>query len=135
MARTAVLIAIAALASGCGKSSPADEVRSTVEGFAAAIADHDYQALCDRYFATRLVSGLERAGLPCEAAIRPQIGATRKPTLEIRSIAITGDRARVRVHTAAENQPPSDDTLALARERDGWRIASLAEAGPQPLAP
>jgi ketosteroid isomerase-like protein len=130
-----MFIAIVVLGSGCGASSPDDEVRSTVEGFAAAIADRDYQALCDRYFSTPLVTGLERAGLPCEAAIRPQIGTTRKPTLEIRSIAVTGDRARVRVHTEAANQPPSDDTLALARERDGWRIASLAEAGPQPLGP
>lgn len=136
MRRTAVILgAVALLAAGCGKRSPEAEVRSTVEAFAAATAERDYQALCDTYFATSLVSGLERAGLPCEAAIRPAISATRDPTLEIRSIEVDGDRAKVAVHTTAAGQSPSDDTLALIREKGRWRIASLAEAGPQPLGP
>lgn len=136
MARRATLIAIVALvAGGCGKSSPEDEVRSTVKGFADAIAQRDYQALCDDYLSTSLISGLERAGLPCELAIKPEISATEKPRLEIRTVDVEGDRAKVAVHTTAANQPASDDTLALAREQGRWRIASLAEAGPQPLGP
>ena len=136
MARTAIVAGIVlALTAGCGRASPAEQVRSTVEGFAGAVARRDYQALCDTYLSTRLIGGLESAGLPCEAAIRPEVGSTEKPTLEIRSVDVRCDRARVRVHTTAANQPPSDDTLALARERGRWRIASLAEAGPQPLGP
>ena len=128
----AVLVALLA---GCGKTSPEERVRATVKGFADAIARRDYQALCDDFFSTSLISGLERAGLPCEAAIRPTVGSTRDPKLEIRAVEVDGDRAKVRIHTTAAGQPPSDDTLALAREHGDWRIASLAEAGPQPLAP
>lgn len=136
MGRTVAWLAGAAMvAAACGKTSPQDEVRSTVEAFAGAVARRDYQALCDTYFSTSLVSGLERAGLPCEAAIRPEIAATRRPRLEIRRVEVQGDRARVFVRTSAANQPPSEDTLALAREQGRWRISALAEAGPQPLGP
>ena len=123
------------LVTACGKTSPEDQVRSTVHGFADAVAHRDYQSLCDTYLSTALISGLEGAGLPCELALKPEISATERPHLDIRTVTVDGDRAKVAVHTTAANQPPSDDTLALTRERGRWRIASLAEAGPQPLAP
>lgn len=136
MARTAcAILATLAVLAGCGKSTPDDDVRTTLEGFGRAIAARDYQALCDVYFSSRLISGLLRAGLPCEAAIRPEIGATEKPKLTIRSIEVDGETARARVYSEAANQPPSDDTIALTLEDGRWRVASLAEAGPQPLGP
>jgi hypothetical protein len=116
---------------GCG-SSPSEEVRSKLRGFADATADRDYQALCDDYFAPALVAQVEEAGLPCEAAIRPEISSTKDPKLEIRSVEVRGDKALARVHTSAANQPPSDDTIQLVKAKGGWRIASLAETGPQP---
>lgn len=135
MARAGMAVLVAILLSGCGSDPKEDEVRKTVEGFAQAIAKRDYQALCDRYFSSKLIGAVEQAGLPCEAAIRPEISATEKPTLKINSIRLDGDKAQVQVHTTAANQPPSDDTLALVREQDTWRIASLAQTGPQPTAP
>ena len=85
-----VLVSAAALAllAGCG-SSPEDQVRSTLHGFADATAKRDYQALCDDYFSPALVDQVEQAGLPCEAAIRPEISATQKPKLDIRSSTST----------------------------------------------
>ena len=128
-----VLISAAALAllGGCG-SSPSDQVRSTLRGFADATAKRDYQALCDDYFSPALVDQVEQAGLPCEAAIRPEISSTQKPKLEIRSVDVNGDLALAKVHTSAANQPPSDDTIQLLKVKGKWRIASLAETGPQP---
>jgi hypothetical protein len=132
--RRALLLAglVPALAA-CG-SSPADQVRSTLRGFADATARRDYQALCDDYFAPALVDQVEEVGLPCEAAVRPEISATEKPKLTVRSVRVTGDKALAQVHTSAANQPPSDDTIALVRVKGHWRIASLAETGPQPAA-
>jgi len=137
MAR-AVLAACAAVVvlAACGKGAdPQDEVRAAVEGYAQAFAARDYQALCDRWFDRRLVTGLERAGLPCEAAIRPKVSSTRRPTLEIRRIVVQGATAKVDVRTTAENEPPADDTLALVRADDGWRITTGAETGVEPATP
>lgn len=128
-------LAVAAVLAGCGGSSADDEVRSTVEGYATAVAKRDYQALCDRYLAPDVVAGVEQAGLPCEAALRPELSATEKPALSIRSIKVDGDSAHAQVHTTAANQPPADVTLALVRVRGAWRVASTTEAGPQPAAP
>lgn len=139
MARTALPLAAVLLAlAGCGgKTTPEDEVRAAVEGYAKAFAGRDYQALCDVYFDPKVVAGLERSGLPCEAAVRPKVSSTRNPRLEIRRVTIEGDeadRAKVVVHTTATGEPPSDDTLALVKTRGSWRITPLA-AGPQPTGP
>lgn len=125
-------LALTAALAGCGGRSAADEVRSTLAGFARATAARDYQALCDRYLAPKLVDQVEQAGLPCEAAIRPEISATRRPSLSIRGVEVRGSRALARVHTTAANQPASDDTITLVRVSGDWRIASLASAGPVP---
>jgi len=135
MARTAVALAVAlALTAGCGKTTPEDEVRSTVEGYAKAFAERNYQALCDIYFDPQVVSGLEASGLPCESAIRPKVSSTRNPKLDIRRITVDGDSAKVEVHTTADGELATDDTLALLKDRESWRITPLA-AGPQPVGP
>ena len=137
MARTGFAIALAvALLVGCGKdtTSPEDEGRAAVEGYAKAFAGRDYQALCDDYFDPKVVAALERSGLPCESAIRPKVSSTRHPRLEIRRIELHGDTAKVSVHTTADNEAPADETLALVKARGRWRITPLS-AGPQPVAP
>jgi hypothetical protein len=125
------LTGLACVLGGCG-SSPGDQVRSTLRGFAAATARRDYQALCDDFFAPALVDQVEQAGLPCEAAIRPEISATKQPKLKVLSVKVTGEKALAQIHTSAANQPPSDDTIQLVKVKGHWRIASLAETGPQP---
>ena len=127
-----MLAALAGLAGCGGGKSPADAVRATLAGFAQATARHDYQALCDTYLAPALVDAVEQSGLPCESAIRPEISATKQPTLTIKGVEVHGDKATAQVHTTAANQPPSDDTIALQRVNGVWRIASLATVGPQP---
>ena len=139
MPRPRRLVALALLAApaitGCGESSAAKDVRTTVEGYAKAVAKRDYQALCDRDLAPDVVAGVEETGLPCEAALRPEISATKRPMLTVRSIKVDGDTARAQVHTTAANQSPADVTLALKRIRGVWHIVSTTEAGPQPAAP
>jgi hypothetical protein len=129
--RVLFVIAALPLVAGCG-SSPEEQVRSTLKGFADATAKRDYQALCDDYFAPALVDQVEQAGLPCEAALRPELSSTQKPKLTVRSVQVDGDKALAKIHTSAANQPPSDDTIQLVKVKDKWRISSLAETGPQP---
>lgn len=138
MARSAVVLAVAAaLLAGCGKDSatPEDEVRAAVEGYAKAFAERDYQALCDTYLDPKVIASLERSGLPCESALRPQVSATRNPKLAITSVKIDGKVARVVVHATADGEPPTDQTLALVETKDGWRLTPLGVTGPAPVAP
>jgi ketosteroid isomerase-like protein len=135
MVRLGVALLAAIAVAGCGGPSDQDEVRATLAGYAKAFATRDYQALCDRYFDPKLVSGLEQSGLPCEAAVRPEVSALRKPSLKIGKVTVDGDRATADVHTTAANQPPADVTLALVHADGRWRIASTVTTGPQPAAP
>ncbi len=104
---------------------PEDAVRAAVVGFGDASARKDYQAICDKLITPALVKGVEAVGLPCELAFKQGLGDVRKPTLEVLSVAVTGDRARARVATGAEGQRPSTDVLRLQRLEGSWRIAAL----------
>jgi ketosteroid isomerase-like protein len=135
MRRLAVALAAVAAIAGCGGTSPEDAVRATLQGYGKAFAAHDYQAICDRYLAPKLVDGVEQRGLPCEAAIRPAIHDAVKPVLAVRSIKVSGDAATAQVHSTAANQPPSDDTISLSRVNGTWYIAGTVSTGPEPTAP
>src|SRR4051794_23020756 len=121
------LFAVAAGFSGCG-GGPSDEeqVHAVVQAFGRATAAKDYQRLCDKLLAPKLVTEVESAGLPCEVALKQGLGDVRAPTLTIGKIEVHGDTATAQVQSAAKGQPPSRDTLQLVRADDGtWRIASL----------
>ena len=121
-------IAVALLGAACGRS-PERDVRDTLNAFADATAKKDYQTLCDDLFAEELVARLRRLNLPCELALRTGLEDVQRPSLEVRSVRVDGERASARVHTSAANQPPSDDEVRLVKQGDEWRIASLAGEG------
>src|SRR3712207_2179463 len=103
MARIALAcVALLALA-GCGggdEGVPAEQqVRMTLEGYAQAFANRDYQALCQVYFDRELVAGLEKRGLKCETALKPEVTTLRDPKIEVRAVRVDGDRATADVHT------------------------------------
>jgi ketosteroid isomerase-like protein len=129
--------ALALLATaGCGGGSPEHQVRDTVQGYAKAFARHDYQALCDRYLAPAIGTGLQSAtGVPCESAVRASVSSTRAPAVKVGTVQVKGDRATAAVHSTAAGQAPSDDTMALQRIHGDWRITALAQPDPQPVAP
>jgi hypothetical protein len=130
----AMVIAVTTIA-GCG-SSPQQQVRDTVRGYAGAFARHDYQALCDRYLAPSIGTGLQaETGVPCESAVRASVSSTRAPAVKIGAVQVRGDRATAAVHSTAAGQARSDDTMALQRIHGHWRITALAQPGPQPVAP
>ena len=120
------LLVLCATVSGCaGGPSDAEQVQSTVEAFGRATAAKDYQRMCDELLAPKLVSEVERVGLPCEVALRQGLGEVREPTLTIGRIAVKGDTATAEVQSAAAGEAPSHDTLKFVRVGEDWRIASL----------
>ncbi len=128
MRRAAALLTALAL-TGCGGTrEPSDEekVRATLTQFADATAKKDYQRLCDDVFATELVRQVAQV-LPCEAALqRSDLGAAEDSRIEIRSVQVDGESATAKVRSSAANQKPSEDTVSLVKEQDGWRIVALA---------
>jgi hypothetical protein len=135
MRAAALLLAAAAVGlAACGDSDE-EKVRDTLDRFATATREKDYQALCDDLFARALVRQVRSVGLPCEVALRTGLGQVRRPTLTVRSVEVNDDGALARVRTGAAGQKPSEDTVRLVKEDDDWRVASLAAPQPQPPDP
>src|SRR4051795_13508659 len=124
-----LLVALLLVFAACGDSGPNDseQVHSVVEAFGRAAAAKDYQALCDKLLAPKLVDQVESAGLPCEVALKQGLGDVKAPTLTIGAIKIDGDDATAQVNSTAQGQTPSKDTLKLQRVNRKWKIASLAD--------
>jgi hypothetical protein len=127
MRRTLSLLVLALLLGGCGSDSPSPEaqVRTTLQRFARAVEQRDYQTLCDKVFAPKLLQGLQSIGLPCEIAMRTSLGEVKQPRLTIGDVTVSGRTASAQVKTSAKGQPPSTDTIELTKESAGWRVSAL----------
>lgn len=112
-----------------------EEVRETLDRYAAATRDKDYQTLCDDLYATELVERIRAAGLPCEVALRTGLEDRQNPQLEVSRVEVAGDTANARVRSTAGGEVPSVDTVTLVKEDDGWRVSSLSEGGSGTTAP
>ena len=137
MRRIVTLAAAAAVLAGCGGSSgPSDEslVRDTLQAFATAVEKGDYQTLCDKVFAPKLLKGLESIGLPCEIAMRTSFKGVKDPKLTVGTVAVSGRHASAEVKTSASGQPPSTDTLELDKLAGGWRVSALGKPAAEPSA-
>ena len=115
------------LMAGCGEQGPTPEeqVRATVTEFGRATAAKDYQALCDRILAPKLVEEVESIGLPCEVALRQGLGRVEEPRLTIGRIDVREDEASAEIRTSAAGEEPSRDTLRLVNLDGTWKISSL----------
>jgi hypothetical protein len=129
--RLALAVTVLTLAA-CGKERATEAVHKTVDRFGKAVADHDYQELCDDLLAANLIDALEARGVPCELALKTGFGGAKDPKIAVKTVAVNGDRALVSIHSTADNQPPSDDTLNLVKEDGKWKVSSLARPEPQP---
>jgi hypothetical protein len=125
--RPLVALVAAALAfGGCG-SGPSDteQVRSVVLDFGRATAAKNYQQLCDRLLAPRLLDKIKQAGLPCEVALQKGLGDVKDPKLTLGQVTVDGDSATADIRTSARGQQPARVTLKLAKVAGRWKIASL----------
>ena len=108
------------------KRSDADRVRDTLSAFAQASARHDYRRVCADLLAKPVIDSVRRAGLRCESAMKTALEGVESPKLEVLRVTIKGDRASAKVQTTAANQQASDDTVALVKEGESWKIGALA---------
>ena len=95
-----------------------------VDRLERAIATRDFPEVCDELFTA---GARKRAGgKECASQLRAAAEGVRRPTLEVRGIHVTGDRARVDVSTRAEGQARVIDELRLRREDGRWRVEALS---------
>jgi hypothetical protein len=113
------------------KPGPNDNeaVSKTLESYAAATRDKDYQTICDDLYAKDLVDRVRAAGLPCEVALKTGLGDRQNPRLQILGVEVNGDQALARVRSTAGGEPTSMDVVRLTKEDGDWHIASLSEPG------
>jgi hypothetical protein len=125
--RPLLLVLAACALAGCGDSGPSDEqqIRSILTQFERATAARDYQTLCDKVFAPKLIESVKQIGLPCEVALQKGFEDVRDPRLTVGAIAVDDDKATAEVRSSAAGEAPSQDTVELVRIGDSWRIASL----------
>jgi hypothetical protein len=101
-----------------------ERVRATLDRYAAASRDKDYQTLCDSLLASDLVDRIRSAGLPCEVALRTGLENRKNPTLTVLGVEVSGDQALAKVRGSAAGEVPAVASYRLVREDDQWRIAS-----------
>lgn len=106
-----------------------EQVRETLDRYAQATREKDYQTLCDDLYASDLVERTRAAGLPCEVALRTGLEDRQNPQLQVLSVDVTGDTAAARVRSTAVGEVPSVDTVGLVKEDGDWKVASLSQAG------
>ena len=118
---------VLAVLMGCGDKGPTPEqqVRTTVSDFGHATAAKDYETICQRLLAPKLIEDVTSIGLPCERALERGLGQVKDPRLTIGTVKIDGDRASAEVRTSATGQEPSQDTLQLVKVNGTWKISSL----------
>jgi predicted small lipoprotein YifL len=120
-------VLVLAVLAGCGDRGPTPEqqVRTTVSDFGRATADKDYETLCDRILAPKLIEDVTSIGLSCEAALKRGLGNVEDPRLTIGRVEINGDQATAEIRSSAAGQEPSKDTLKLVKVNGTWKISSL----------
>lgn len=113
------------------KPAPDDseQVSETLDRYAEATRDKDYQTICDDLYAEDLVERVRAAGLPCEVALRTGLEDRQNPRLEVLGVEVNGDQALARVRSTAGGEVPSTDLVRLVKEDGEWRVASLSEPG------
>jgi hypothetical protein len=122
-----VLPFAALLLVGCGDRTPSDseQVRSVLQTFATATEKRDYDTLCDKVLAPKLLTGLQQIGLPCEVALKRSLGSVTNPKLTVGKVTVKGKTATADVRTAADGQQPSGDQVRLEKVKGAWRVSSL----------
>jgi hypothetical protein len=100
------------------------EVRQTLDRYAQASRDKDYQTLCDDLLSSEIVDRIRSVGLPCEVALRTGLENRRNPTLTVLGVEVNGDQALARVRGGAVGEVPGTSTYRLVREDGSWRIAT-----------
>ena len=127
-------MAVAALLAPVGCSIGGDEepqrasgapaaVAEVVERLERATAESDFATVCADVFTA---AARERAGgVDCERLLRSAAEGIERPRIEVRSIDVTGDRARVKVDARAAGEAVVGESLELRKLGGEWRVEAL----------
>jgi hypothetical protein len=118
-----VIVIIVVLSLRPGPDSEKD-VRKTLDRYAEASRDKDYQTLCDDLLSKEIVDRIRSVGLPCEVAVRTGLEDRGNLRLTVLGVEVNGDQALARVRGTATGEVPGTSTYRLVREDGGWRIAT-----------
>jgi outer membrane lipoprotein-sorting protein len=133
MRRLPLLLALlAALAlAGCGQASSessADKfkgdqkaVAEVVENLQDAGERKDAERICNDILAPSLVAQVKAAGSDCAAQMKASLDDADEYELQVESVTVQGNRAQAEV----TGKGSETATMALVKERGGWRIADL----------
>lgn len=120
----AVLTVGAGLLSGCGATSPSDQVRNTINDFATAAAENDYQHICSDLIAPDVLKEFKQHKLSCVAAFKSSLQNHKNAKFDIVKITVQGKVGVAQVHATSSNTQPVTDTFTLVKNRKGmWQIA------------
>jgi hypothetical protein len=126
-------MAVAAFLTGClgadeeavPARGAARDVAGVVDRLERATAAKDFRTVCEELFTA---AARQRAGGDdCERLTRSAAEGIARPRIEMRSIHIRADVARVEVTTSAAGQAEVPNVLELRREEGRWRVEALAD--------
>jgi hypothetical protein len=126
-------MAVAAFLTGClgadEEAAPARgaarDIAGVVDRLERATAARDFETVCDELFTA---AARKRAGGDdCERLTRSAAEGIARPQIEMKSIHIRADLARVEVTTRATGQAEVPAVLELRRERGEWKVEALAD--------
>jgi hypothetical protein len=123
LAALGVIVIVVVLSLRPGPNSEKD-VRSTLDRYAQASREKDYQTLCDDLLSKEIVDRIRSVGLPCEVALRTGLEGRGNVRLTVLGVEVNGDQALARVRGTATGEVPGTSTYRLVREDGGWRIAT-----------
>jgi hypothetical protein len=129
----AALLLAAVLATGCGGGGDSAagfrgaeaEVAALVDELQSAGQGRDAEKICSEILSRELVEQLRTAGSDCVQEMTDAVQDADDYDLEVRDVAVTGDRATARVQQGADGPTA---TLEFVRESGGWRATSLGAA-------
>jgi hypothetical protein len=124
----AVLLAVAALASGCGATGSSannfdgaqHDVAAKVEQLQSAGETGDAKEICDEVLSKQLRDEIQEGGSNCERELDDALKDADDFDLDVEKVTVTGNTATAQVKGRDEVRE-----LELAREADDWRVTSL----------
>ena len=103
----------------------ARDIAGVVDRLERATAARDFGTVCEELFTA---AARERAGgEDCERLTRSAAEGIARPRIEMKSIRVRADAARVEVTTRAAGQAEVQSALELRREGREWRVEALGE--------